>query len=155
VNAHKGTKLNRKRECARRDTGNMAGVGLRVFRFGDDCRENSCENFRENHGGHRDNYREKSGLKAISRLVRPSTWGWKPSTDTMQMALNVFKRKPPARRDVFSLDQQCSEIGTNSKIVVFFTGVQRNFDDQLKTPSRKLIFHFSASGLAFLTRPSP
>jgi hypothetical protein len=38
--------------------------------------------------------------------------------------LTRFKRKLPARRDVFSLDQQCSEIGTNSKIVVFFTGVQ-------------------------------
>jgi hypothetical protein len=82
----------------------MAGGGWHVFRFGDDCHEN-C---RENHEGHRDNYREKSGLNAhFLRLVQPSTWGLEAlNIYYAGMALNVswFKRKPPARRGVFSLE---------------------------------------------------
>jgi len=94
---------------------------LHAFRFGDDCHENS----RENHGGHRDNYREKSGLKAISSGWCDLQFGaGSPQHILCTWLLTCLKRKLPARRDVFSLEQQCSEIGTNSKIVVFFTGVQ-------------------------------
>jgi len=84
-----------------------------------------------------------SGLEALNRYYV----GW---------LLRWLKRKPPTRRGVFSLEPPMFRLW--QAIFNFrnhlFAGVQQNFDDQLNTPSGKLIFHSLAAGLGFLTRPS-